>query len=170
MKLTLPGYDAIEYCSLRAAFFMEVTMKEIVQRKTLILSVISILCLIVGITYGAVAHDKMIVILSVIISSVNGYRIFDLHRIEKQKRFTTIEGICTDVSFRPFGKYRIIKMIHQDQTVEVSVPKSAKMKINQEYRLFFRQTDLLPKEGNDWLRNKILSENFLGYEEIGSDT
>ena len=50
--------------------------------------------------------------------------------------------------------------------LEVSVPKSIKLENNKEYSFYFKEMNQSLLEKSKWLRNKLLSENFLGYERL----
>ena len=46
------------------------------------------------------------------------------------------------------------------------MPKGIKLENNKEYKLYFKEMNQSMLEDSKWLRNKLLSENFLGYESI----
>ena len=58
--------------------------------------------------------------------------------------------------------------------IEISGPKSVKLKLNEEYKFYFKKTASELNAYGDWLKNQVLSENFLGYENVfeasGGDT
>lgn len=141
-------------------------MRDIIIRKTLSLSAIGIMCLIVGIAYGIATKDRTLMIMSLIICMVNIYKVFEIHRINKQNKFTVISGRCLESVYKLVGKYRIFRIQEGDDIIEISVPKSVKLKVNEEYNLYFKKSNLETEGYNDWLKNKILSENFLGYEVV----
>ena len=66
-------------------------MRNIVLRRTLILSVVSSMCFTVGIAYGITTGDKTLMIMSLIICIVNIYKIWDLKRIEKKNKYIIIQ-------------------------------------------------------------------------------
>ena len=70
-------------------------------------------------------------------------------------RFTQNEGL---------PQYRLYKIKSNDGTMEISVPKSVKLKINESYKLYFKNMPPESETYGAWLKNKILSESFLGYE------
>lgn len=144
-------------------------MREIIIRKTVTLSVIGIMCLIVGIAYGAATKDKTLMIMSVIICTANIYKILELHRIEKQNNYIIISGRCLESVYKLIGKYRIFRIQEGDDIIEISVPKNIKLKVNENYNLYFKKSKLGTEGYSEWLKNKILSESFLGYELINSE-
>ena len=141
-------------------------MKNIVLRKIIGLTVISVLCLIVGIAYMVSQGDKTLIIMSIIICSVNMYKIWDIRQIEKTNKFFVIKGVCIEAPYTLVGKYRLYKIQTGDDVVEISVPKSVKLKIHNEYKLYFKVSRVDMAMQVEWIKNKILSENFLGYESV----
>lgn len=148
--------------------FLEVFMRDIVIKKTLTLSTIAILCLIIGIAYGLTTKDRILMIMSGIICVVNIYKIFELHQISKKEKYVVVSGKCLESIYKLVGKYCIFRIQNGDDIIEISVPKNVKLKVNKEYNLYFKKTTLETEGYNDWLKNKILSESFLGYEVISS--
>ena len=61
------------------------------------------------------------------------------------------------------------KILTGDNTIEISVPKTVKLKLNGIYSLYFKKSEREPEIYGDWLKNKVLSENFLGYENINAE-
>lgn len=143
-------------------------MRDIVIRKTLTLSAIAILCLIVGIAYGLATRDRTLMIMSGIICVVNIYKIFELQQISKKERYVVVSGRCLESIYKLVGKYRIFRIQDGDNIIEISVPKSVKLKVNEEYNLYFKKSTLETEGYSEWLKNKILSENFLGYELVSN--
>lgn len=103
--------------------------------------------------------------MSVIICAVNIYKIWELNRIEKKNKYIMISGKCIDSSYNFVGRYRIYRIQSGEDVLEVSVPKSIKLENNKEYMFYFKEMNQLMLEEGKWIRNKLLSENFLGYEE-----
>ena len=68
------------------------------------------------------------------------------------------------MEYKLVGKYRLYKIKSNDGTMEISVPKSVKLKINESYKLYFKNMPPESETYGAWLKNKILSESFLGYE------
>ena len=139
-------------------------MKNIVLRRILTLAVISTLCFVVGIAYGIATGDKMLMAMSIIICVVNLYKIWDLKRIEKKNKYIMISGKCVESTYNLVGRYRVYKIESEDDLLEVSLPKSIKIESKKEYTFYFREMNQSMLGEGKWLRNKLLSENFLGYE------
>ena len=53
-----------------------------------------------------------------------------------------------------------------EDELEVSVPKSVKLENDKEYIFYFKEMNQAMLDENKWLRNTLLSENFLGYEIV----
>lgn len=143
-------------------------MRDIVIKKTLTLSAIAILCLIVGIAYGLATKDRTLMIMSGIICIVNVYKIFELQQISKKEKYVVVSGKCLESIYKLVGKYRIFRIQNGDDIIEISLPKSVKLKVNEEYNLYFKKNTLDTEGYSEWLKNKILSENFLGYELVNN--
>lgn len=141
-------------------------MKNIVLRRIITLSAISILCFVVGIAYGIATGDRLLMMMSVIICIVNGYKMWDLKRTEKNNKYIILSGKCMESSCNLVGRYRVYRIQSGEDMLEVSVPKSIKLENNKEYSFYFKEMNQSLLEESKWLRNKLLSENFLGYERL----
>ena len=145
-------------------------MRDIIIKKTITLSAIGIMCLIVGIAYGLAAKDKILMIMSVIICAVNIYKILGLCMIENNNKYTVISGRCLESVYKLIGRYRIFRIQEGDDIIEITVPKNVRLKVNEEYNLYFKKYNLETEAYSGWLKNKILSESFLGYELISNES
>ncbi|MBR6646976.1 MAG: hypothetical protein IKL09_05615 [Clostridia bacterium] len=141
-------------------------MRNIILRRIITLSAISILCFVVGIAYGIATGDKILMMMSAVICVVNVYKIWDLKRIEKKNKYIILSGKCMESSYNLVGRYRVYKIQSGEDELEVSVPKSVKLENNKEYAFYFKEMNQSMLEESKWLRNKLLSENYLGYENI----
>lgn len=149
-------------------------MKSIIFKKILTLLAVCILFLTVGTVYGILTRDKLFIVMSVIIAVVNFYKIIALRRIEREEKYYVISGTCVDMTYKLMGKYRLYKIKDGSNMIEISVPKLVKLKLNEEYKFYFKKTASELNAYGDWLKNQVLSENFLGYENVfeasGGDT
>ena len=139
-------------------------MREIVIKKAIILSVIGIMVFLIGLVYGITGKDETIIILSTIICSANICKVVSLNRIHKENKYTVITGKCLDTEFKLVGRYRNVKVQSGNDIIEISVPKNVRLKTNQDYNLYFKNNTLMTSDCSDWLKNKVLSENFIGYK------
>ena len=140
-------------------------MKNIVYKRILSLSLISILVLILGLSYGIAVRDKVIVIMSIIICMVNVCKMLYLKRLEKRKKYIMISGKCLETTQNIMDRCRTIRLKSDNDEIEVMVPKTIRVEIDKEYNLYFKEFDGEILNETKWLRNKLLSENFLGYEK-----
>lgn len=145
-------------------------MKDIIHKKTILLSAISIMCVVVGIAYGIKSKDKILMIMSVIICGVNIFKVLELRSIYKHNKYIVISGRCLESIYKIAENYRIYRILSNDDIIEISVPKNIKLSINEEYNLYFKQSNLVSEEYGAWIKNKILSEYFLGYEKVNHET
>lgn len=139
-------------------------MNNIIFKKSMALIGIGVLFLIVGAVYGLLSEDRLFVVMSMVIFSVNVYKVFELRKIEKENKYTVVSGECIGAEYKLVGKYRLYKIKSGESTMEISVPKSVKLKINESYKLYFKNMPPESETYGAWLKNKILSESFLGYE------
>lgn len=139
-------------------------MNNILFKKSMALIGIGVLFLIVGAVYGLLSGDGVFVVMSTVIFAVNIYKVFELRKIERENKYITISGECIGAEYKLVGKYRLYKIKSNDGTMEISVPKSVKLKINESYKLYFKNMPPESETYGAWLKNKILSESFLGYE------
>lgn len=141
-------------------------MKDIVLKRIMILATISIICFVVGIAYGIATGDKLLIIMSMIICVVNVYKIWDIRNIEKKNKYILLSGDCIDSQYNPAGRFRIYKIRNGNDVLEVSVPKNIKLSNNESYIFYFKEMDQSVFQESKWIRNKLLSDNFIGYEII----
>ena len=80
-----------------------------------------------------------------------------------------ISGKCVESSYNLVGRYRVYKIQSGEDLLEVSVPKSIKLESNKEYTFYFKEMNQSMLDESKWLRNKLLSENFLGHELVVGD-
>lgn len=139
-------------------------MNNIIFKKSMALIGIGVLFLIVGAVYGLLSGDGLFVVMSAVIFAVNVYKVFELRKIVRENKYIVISGECTGMEYKLVGKYRLYKIKSNDGTMEISVPKSVKLKINESYKLYFKNMPPESETYGAWLKNKILSESFLGYE------
>ena len=139
-------------------------MKDIVLKRTITLVAIGVLCLLVGLAYGINADDKMFIGMSIILCGVNLYKVWDIRRIEKKNKYITFCGKCVESSYNLVGKYRVYQIQSGEELFEVSVPKTIRLNKNKDYIFYFKEMNQAMLEEGNWLRDKLLSENFIGYE------
>ena len=139
-------------------------MNNIVLKRIFTLIAINILCIVVGVAYGVHTGDKMLIVMSIIICVVNLYKIYELRRIQKKNKYIIISGKCIEALYNLVGRYKVYKIQSGEDLLEVSMPKSVKLETNKEYSFYFKEINQSMLNENKWLRNKVLSENYLGYE------
>ena len=147
-------------------FILEVKMRNIVLRRIFALIIISILCFLIGFACFIATGDKVLMIMSIIICTVNEYKMWELTRIEKGEKYIVLSGKCLESSYNVLGRYRVYKIHSNENVLEISLPKNVILENGKEYSFYFKEMKQLLLNENKWLRNKLLSENFLGYEII----
>lgn len=141
-------------------------MKNIILKKIIILSLVSLVCITIGVTYGIITNDRVFVIMSSLIGVVNVYKIWDLHKIGKDKKYISITGKCVGTTYNFLGKYKICKFLCAEELLELSVPRNMKFVSDEEYVLYFIQKNTDVLKYDTWLKNRMLSGSFLGFEKV----
>ena len=77
-------------------------MRDIVIKKTIVLSAIAIMCLVVGLAYGVAAQDRILMIMSGIICTVNVYKIYELFQIFKKENKSTFNALEQNPKYKIF--------------------------------------------------------------------
>ena len=73
-----------------------------------------------------------------------------------------MDSIVCDIKNNMYNNRMIEKFMlkSNDGTMDISVPKSVKLKINESYKLYFKNMPSEAETYGAWLKNKILSESF----------
>ncbi len=81
---------------------------------------------------------------------------------ENWERIATVDSIVCDIKNNMYNNRMIEKFMlkSNDGTMDISVPKSVKLKINESYKLYFKNMPSEAETYGAWLKNKILSESF----------
>lgn len=127
-------------------------------------------CIGLGILYYLNTRDRILLFLSLSVFLGCIAKALFLYRSVRKRRYETVEGICISAAQKPFGKTQTVGLLDADGSEHtLYVPKSCKMRIGRQYRLYFSQRSA-PRSGNRRLDAALHTEGFLGYECITDET
>lgn len=127
-------------------------------------------CLGLGILYFLKTKDRVLLFLSLLVFLGCTAKALSLYRIVRKRRYEVVEGTCIRAAQKPFGKMQTVGLLDADGTEHiVYLPKSCKMRVGRQYRLYFSQRRP-PCSGNRRLDAALQTEGFLGYEGIADET
>lgn len=127
-------------------------------------------CISLGILYFLKTKDRVLLLLSLFVFLGCTAKALFLYRTVRKRRYETMEGICISTVQRAFGKIQTIGLLDADGSEHtLYVPKSCKIRIGRQYRLYFSQRSS-PRSGNRRLDAALQTEGFLGYECIADET
>lgn len=137
-----------------------------IKRKVFLSALIGAACLMIGAAFTVVSKDFMTLALSIAICIFSICRSISMYRIALNKKYETVEGICTAVVSKLFGRYRKIKIKDGDgNEVALMLNKQSKVTIGETYRFYFKETGRVTL-GNEYFDTALSSDCFIGYEKI----
>lgn len=123
---------------------------------------ISLFCVLFGYIYSLRTHDKIFLVLSLLIGICCILRTIGLYRIIRSKSYQVFEGTCIKRSPAFFKHTQQILLTDCNQQEYLfSFDKSVKLLQGHHYRLYFR---CMP-HGKDDIK---FSQELLGFEELSS--
>lgn len=134
------------------------------KKKTVLTGLIGIGCLLVGIAFYIFGKDLIMLLLSIGIFLFSIYKAITLYLIASKGAYEKVEGVCTSIAPKLFGRYRKIKIVDEEKNERsLMIAKSSKIKVGDDYRFYFTRTEKLTisKEQFDL---PDYSDTFLGYE------
>ena len=127
-------------------------------------------CLGLGILYFLKTKDRVLLFLSLLVFLGCTAKALSLYRTVRKRHYEVVEGTCIRAAQRPFWKTQTVGLLDADDVEHtLCLPKSCKMSLGRQYRLYFSQrTSSL--SGNRRLDAALQTEGFLGYECIADET
>lgn len=123
---------------------------------------IGFFCLLLGAIYGIHTHDRIFLIMSLLIFLCSLVRFVILLQMIRTHAYRTLTGTCIKREVVLFGKTQKILFQGSDgQEYRFSLEKNIKLLQGHSYRLYFKLQEPQPER-------LLSSQNFLGYEEIQS--
>lgn len=134
------------------------------KKKILLASVIGIACLFVGISFCVIAKDIIMLLLSVAIFLFSAYKTVTLYQVVSKGEYEVVEGVCTSIAPKLFGKYRKIKIADEAKNERsLMIAKSSNIKVGDRCCFYFAKTKTMTI-GNEQFDLPSFSDNLLGYE------
>ncbi|CUX25528.1 hypothetical protein [Clostridium sp. C105KSO13] len=128
---------------------------------------IGFFCVLIGCIYSIHTHDRIFLMLSLLIGLCSIIRFFSLYRMIRRGHFITIEGKCQKREPSMFKKNQQILLLTEDgQEFRFSLDKSVKILQGHHYRLYFQSDKSNGKDQAENLSNAL--QDFLGFEELTS--
>ena len=132
-------------------------------RKWFLSAAIGLGCLLVGIIMYIALADKVMLMLSILLTLLTAGRCMILYRQIGRKAYECVEGVCIKIQKAPLRKQRSLCLI-TDSGIEHTVTLDARIpvRIGNSYRLFYLATEV---DGP----NQIFSaqQQFLALEDLG---
>ena len=141
-------------------------MNKIILHKIVITVLIGAGCTVLGISAGAAFKDRVFVILSLAVLLMSIMKAYDLYLTSKKGRYFEISGICTEVTPGKLTGTKKVRILDKDKEYEVVIPKNVKIKAEHEYTLCFKNIADISALDNNFIRSRLLSENFIGFSRI----
>ena len=117
---------------------------------------------LVGCVYGIHSKDDIFIMLSLLIGLCSLIRTFSFYRLIHNEAYRVLSGTCIRQTSMPFKKDRQIVLIDETQReYRLSLDKNINLLSGHHYRLYFRQSDGLDSDDNNYS-----STDLLGYEEL----
>lgn len=129
--------------------------------KLIAICAIGFFCVLIGCIYGIHSHDRMFILLSVLIGICSAIRFIALFQMIYNKSYRTVTGTCVKREPALLGKTQQLLFRGTDGIeYQFSLDKSVKLLQGHHYCLYFRVS---PDQ-----EDSLLSQDFLGYEETKS--
>lgn len=127
---------------------------------------IGFFCVLIGCIYFICYHDRILLLMSILIGIFSLIRSIQLYWLIHTKSYLVFEATCTNKEWGMLKKkQQILFTDGKEREYSITVDKSIKLLQGHRYRLYFR----LPAEQNQAsaLKDNAMPE-FLGHEEISA--
>lgn len=134
------------------------------KKKILIGGLIGATCLFVGITFCIFSKDMIMLLLSIGVFLFSAYRVITLYRVASKGEYEIVEGMCTRIAPKLFGKYCKVTIVDKEKNERtLLVDKGTRIKVGNKCRFYFTKTEKLTI-GKEYFDLPDFSDNLLGYE------
>ena len=134
------------------------------KKKTVLTGLIGIGCFLVGIAFYLFGKDLIMLLLSIGVFLFSIYKAITLYLIASKGAYEIVEGVCTSIAPKLFGRYRKIKIVDEEKNERsLMIAKSSKIKVGDDCRFYFTRTEKLTI-GKEQFDLPDYSDTFLGYE------
>ena len=143
-------------------------MPKALFTKLIAQAAIGFFCILIGCSYGIYCHDRLFVIMSLLIGAFCIMRTISLYHLIQTKSYRTLTGTCIKCEPIILKKSQEIHFIDiLGQEYYFSLDKTVKLVKGHHYRLFFRPNISCNSKKFD-VNNSFASYDFLGFEEFYS--
>lgn len=130
--------------------------------KLIVQAAVGFFFVLVGCVYGIHSKDDIFILLSFLIGLCSLIRTCSFYRLIHNEAYKVLSGTCIRQTSIPFKKDRQIVLIDETQReYRLSLDKNLNLLSGHHYRLYFRQSDGLDSDDNNYS-----STDLLGYEEL----
>ena len=134
------------------------------KKRIVLVGFVGLTCLFVGITFCIFAKDMIMLILSIGIFLFSTYKVITLYRVVSKGEYESVEGVCTSIAPKLFGKYRKVKIVDEEKKERaLMVAKGTNIKVGDNCRFYFTKTEKMTI-GNEHFILSDFSDCLLGYE------
>ena len=135
-------------------------------RKILLTLLAGIVFLGAGVIFAYLTKDYDLILLSLLILCFCILRAFSLWRMCWKRAYSTLTGVCDEITPHPIDQYMKVQVILQNQSVrEIILDRKTKVLPGREYNFYFRSSERYDT-GSDYLDATLSGYNFLGFDEI----
>lgn len=122
-------------------------------------------CFFIGLAFFFREKDMIFFFLSSFIFVFSCIRMISLFLKVRGKSYTVLEGICTGLGPRLFGKYREICLMDVEGVSHtLSISKDYKIRTGRSYRFYFLSSPDSFKGDSHWLNKAMLADSLFGIE------
>lgn len=126
---------------------------------------IGFFCVLIGCIYSIQFHDRIFLILSLLIGLCSIVRFISFYQMIRFHRYLTIEGQCKKREPSMFKKTMYIFLVTEDgREYRFTLDRSVRILLGHYYRLYFRINKSDSKNESADILNTL--QDFLGVEEI----
>lgn len=123
-----------------------------------------------GVIFAYLTRDYDFIILSLLILGFCLFRALYLWRMCCRGSYTTITGICDEITPHPLEQYMKVKVIMDNEAIrELILDRSTKVFPGRKYHFYFRSYERYDT-GSEYLDATLSGYNFLGFDEITATT
>ena len=141
-------------------------MKYIVMKKIICTFALASGCFLIGLIANILNNDKVLFIMSIIISICFLIRTFILYSCYKNKKYVIVEGKCIEISKPLFSKFKTVKVESEGRIITINLQKNDYIELNENYILYFsKKPEEILEFNNSYITMRLNSENLIGYEK-----
>lgn len=123
--------------------------------------------LLVGLAAFSALHDRMLLMISGLLSLCTFLRCFSFYRMVQAEAYEVVEGVCIELGHPGLRKRRKVRLLQEDgNEYAVLLDKRTPLRIGNRYRIYFQREDNSSQVV--YLFPCVATEDrFLGLEDMG---